>query len=265
MLIFYGTGRNGKSTFLDHIMKVFGEYGINSPKSLVIANPRGDDPGAASPALADLGRRRFSCISETEANAKLAESKVKDLISGETVRARQLHAGFQDLRVITKLVLSSNHIPNIAGTDTGIWRRVLLVDFKEDFTGREDLALGTILENEREGILNWALEGCRRYQEEGLTVPDCIKSATVAFRESQDILGQFIQECCVEHPDNRAPQKETYEAYKKWAHEWGLTISSGKAFNKKLKERGFATHPLDGYPRWHGFSLRDEVTSSESH
>lgn len=264
MLIFYGTGRNGKSTFLDHVMKVLGDYGISSPKSLVIANPRGDDPGAASPALADLGRRRFSCISETEANSKLAESKVKDLISGETIRARQLHAGYQDLRVIAKLVLSSNHIPNIAGTDTGIWRRVLLVEFKEDFTGREDLSLNTILENEHEGILNWALEGCRRYQEEGLTVPDTVKSATIAFRESQDVMGQFLRECCIEHPDGRAPQKDAYKAYRHWAAEWGLNVSSGTAFNKKIKERGFPVHPRDGYPHWWGFSLKDDVTIKES-
>lgn len=255
MLILHGHGRNGKSTMLDTIQKVLGEYGINSPKGLLIANPRGDDPNAASPAVADLKGKRLACVSETEAEAKLAEAKLKDILSGEQVRARQMYEGYQTIRPIAKLVLSSNHLPKISGTDTGIWRRILVADFGEDFRGREDLSLDVVLENELEGVLNWLLEGYLDYMEHGLMIPAKVLAATEELRRSMDVLGLFLSDACQQGVAEKCLSKDLYETYRNWCHHIGTPAWSAITFGRRLKDRGFKSVQTHGYQTWAGLSL----------
>lgn len=255
MVIFYGQGRNGKSTLLDAIRSVLGEYGVNSPKGLLIANPRGEDPDAATPSLMGLKGKRMACVSETEADSKLAESKVKAISGGEPVAGRRLHKDLEEFRVAAKVILSSNHIPRIAGTDTGIWRRILQVGFHENFEGREDTSLKEVLESEKSGILNRLIRGCLEWQERGLQIPASVLADTKGLRESMDVLGLFLSQCCTKKEGDRAFAKEVYGAYKTWALESGVRPWSAITFNRHMKSRGWAEVKLDGYPRWKDLSL----------
>ncbi len=259
LVILHGHGANGKSTFLDNVQAVMGDYGINAHKGLLIASPRGDDPGAANPAVADLKGKRLACVSETEAESALSESKVKDLLSGEEIRARQLYSSFQTFRPEAKLILSSNHLPKISGTDRGLWRRILVADFLENFLGREDPSLPLILESEREGMLIWGLEGFDDWQEQGLNPPPCVLLTTAGLQKHSDVLGMFLSSCCEVGDDQRCLFKDLYSSFRQWASENGLGMWSAVTFARRMRDRGMSEREIKGYKTWAGVSLRESA------
>jgi len=258
MVILYGTGMNGKSTMMDVISAIVGDYGIASPQALLIAS-KNPDPNAATPELAQLRKKRMSFVNETDSSAPLAGSKMKVVTSTEVFSCRLLHGNNVNFKPSAKVTLATNHKPLIRDPEDGLWRRLFLVPFLENFKGRADSSLGSVLHDEREGILAWMVRGCLQYQEMGLAAPESVLKETEEYRGSEDVLGTFISENMVKGDlTDKTPLKKTYEAYFEWARDSGLNPWSKITFNRRMKDKNMFICRVDGFDHWRGWTLRTE-------
>jgi len=244
--ILYGTGQNGKSTFLETIGAVLNDYRVHTPTETILTK-RGD---SIPNDIARLRGARLVTAIETDEGKRLAESLVKQMTGGDTVVARFMRAEWFEFKPEFKLFLATNHKPVIRGTDKAIWRRIRLIPFTVTIPDAEqDKALPDKLKAELPGILNWCVQGCLDWQSEGLGAPEEVKAATAEYRREMDVLAVFLTECCISPPrggdiqDSPTPLKtrasELYNAYVKWCEENNEYKMSGTTFGRRLTERGF--------------------------
>ena len=236
LFICYGTGANGKSTFLNVLRHVLGDYAANTPFSTFDYQRKSEIPND----LAALVGKRLVTSFEVKEHARLDESRVKALTGGDPITARFLHREFFTYTPQFKIWLAVNHKPNVSDTSHGFWRRVRLIPFEAKFEGeRADKQLEEKLRAEATGILAWAVRGCLAWQERGLEPPEKVREATEAYRVEQDVLSQFIDECCVVADHAWVRASDLYARYKAWAEENGLPVLSSTKFGTQLMERGF--------------------------
>jgi putative DNA primase/helicase len=249
----YGIGANGKSTFLDIITELMGDYAQSLPmQSLMMKYNDGGVPND----IAKLTGARFVGAVETDEGKRLSESLIKQLTGGDRISARFMRAEFFDFKPSFKIWMGVNHRPVITGTDYGIWRRVKLIPFDVVIPESErDTELPDKLRAEMSGILNWALAGCLEWGNRGLQIPDCVKLATEEYRHDMDKLADFIQERCNVGDAFRARSSELYQAYKQWTEQEGARALDSKKFKLQMLERGFtAVRQSDGI-YIHGITL----------
>ncbi len=230
-----GPGANGKSVFLRTLLDLLGDYGLAAAPDLLIAHRRSG--GAASPEVAELVGRRLVAALETDDGAPLAESRVKALTGGDRTKGRALYQGYIEIIPSWTLVLATNHLPKISGQDEAIWRRIALMPFAVIIPEDErDPRLVERLAAERSGILNWALAGCREWQRDGLRPPDAVRVATAAYRAESDPMGEWLADCCVLTPHERATSVVLWESF--CAHSSGKPPLTRTAFGRRLGEMG---------------------------
>lgn len=263
LFVLHGLGSNGKSTFLDTVRELLGDYAEQTrPETFQI---RKDDQ--ASNDIARLKGARLVAASETESGARLAESLVKQMTGGEPLTARFLHREFFTFRPSFKVFLATNHKPVIRGTDHAIWRRVKLIPWDVTIPVEErDQSLPTRLRAELPGILAWAVRGCLEWQRGGLRVPAAVDNATAEYREEMDRLGGFFLEQCHFDRRSKASATELYREYKRWCEAANDDPISQRAFGMSLGERGLKS-AMDGYGRkyWKGIGLGRKGTEDTDH
>lgn len=248
----YGTGANGKSTFLGAVLDVLGDYGCQAAPGLLLRKHNDTHPTE----LADLAGRRFVASVEVEESRRLAEALVKWLTGGDRMKARRMRQDFFEFTPTYKIFLAANHKPTISGTDLAIWRRIELIPFTVIIPLEEqDKELPAKLGQELPGILNWALEGCLEWQRHGLNPPPEVQAATEAYRAEQDVLAAFINECCVTGPEQKVTAHALYFAYSNWCKDSGEKAMSKKAFGIRLEERGFTPGRTEDVRGRHGIGL----------
>lgn len=253
----YGTGANGKSRFLGAVHTMLGSYAQQLPRETLMAHSRS---GAIPNDVAALAGVRFGTAIETRKSQRLDEELVKQLTGGDKVRARFLFGEFFEFQPVAKLWLATNHKPKITGTDDGIWRRIRVVPFTVTIPeGERDQHLAAKLEAELPGILAWAVEGCLAWQRHGLDPPGAVTGATAGYREEQDILGEFIDQCCIVAADRYATPKELHDAYTQFTGERISQVELGKL----LHERGFDSGKLKHKRMWFGIGLAEESETDE--
>jgi putative DNA primase/helicase len=232
----YGTGANGKSTLLQILLELGGEYAKETPFSTFEMN-RQSGQGYD---LADLRGKRIVLSSETADGARLNEARVKAVTGGDTISARHLYKEYFTFSPKFHLWFASNHKPTIKGTDLGIWRRVRLIPFAASFTGdKADRELLSKLRAELPGILAWAVQGAVEWWARGLQEPDIVKAATEEYRADSDMLGKFLTESTMLGEDKTAESALLYRCYTEWCTENGLHELNRIKFGQELKERGF--------------------------
>lgn len=193
LFIFYGSGRNGKSRFIDTVVNMMGDYAMNCPSSTFIRKQQASIPND----IARLKGARMVTAIENNQNVSFDESMIKQITGEDKITARFLNKEYFDFSPTFKIFFATNHKPNIRGTDIGIWRRIKMIPFKFQITdATEDKALGSKLNAELPGILNWALTGHLRWKKRGLVTPPAIKMATEAYKDDEDSVGQFIKDHC---------------------------------------------------------------------
>jgi putative DNA primase/helicase len=235
LFFLHGRGQNGKTTFIETLMTLLGDYAQKAPTQMLIAKPN-----AIPNDIARLPGARFVVAAEVEEGRPMAESLVKDLTGGDTLVARFLHQEYFEFRPSHKLWIYGNHRPLIQGTDEGIWRRIHLIPFDVWIPpGERDTRLIEKLRAELSGILNWAVRGCLEWQEHRLGTPEAVHQATSEYRSEMDVLGRFIEERCITQPDAQGRADELYRAYCDWCQANGEDSKTGTAFGRRLKERGF--------------------------
>jgi putative DNA primase/helicase len=231
--VLYGTGANGKSTVLNALLEVLGDYGIQAAPDLLISK-RGSHPTE----LADLFGMRFVTSIEVEDGRRFAESLVKQLTGGDRVRARRMRQDFWEFDPTHTVLLATNHKPEVRGTDNAIWRRIRLIPFTDTIPPDEqDKKLPEKLRAELRGILAWAVEGCLEWQLDGLRAPVEVRQATGEYRSEMDVVGAFLNECCVLGEDRTISAADLYRAYGEWCKDTGETQEKQRKFGSKLTER----------------------------
>jgi putative DNA primase/helicase len=257
LFFLYGSGMNGKSTFVSTIFSLLGGYGLKASISTFMCKDKsGSGP---SEGLANLQGKRFVIATETEENQRLAVSLIKDMTGGEPIRADRKYEHEVEFVPTHKLWLSGNHKPVINDSTYSIWRRLKLVPFTNVVSGNEkDAALQDKLLGELEGILAWAVQGCLSWQEQGLDEPDAVTDATSGYREEMDVIGEFISDCCILDPDTSVPKPEFYKAYQSWAQENGMRALSQRSLRLRLLEKNITERRTGAARYWQGIRLNGE-------
>jgi len=236
LFFFYGAGANGKSTLLNVIKELLGpEYSKQTPAESLMVKTKG---GGASNDIARLEGARVTLSNEVEEGSRLAESMVKQLTGSDPITSRFLYAEFFEYIPQFKLIIAGNHRPVIRGADDGIWRRLQLVPFLVTFSGaKKDPKLAGKLRAELPGILNFALEGCLKWQSGGLQPPPAILDAVSEYKSEMDLLGQWVAENCVVGPEHKAQASMAYADYRSWATANGYQPLSANSFGRRLGEK----------------------------
>lgn len=233
----YGHGANGKSTFLDVMIGLCGDYATQTQPEALMSRRGG---GGASSDLARLAGKRLVVSNEVREGAQLEENLIKQMVGGDVVTARFLYQEHFEFRPKFKLVIAGNHMPIIKGDDHGIWRRVHFVPFVHTIPeGERDKLLGKKLEAELPGILNWAISGCLDWQTGGLQPPKVITDATQHYRDEMDLFKHWLDQECNVGAGLKCPSKLLYESHRKWCEFNGIRPLSNMLFLRKLAMRGF--------------------------
>jgi putative DNA primase/helicase len=237
LFFLYGTGANGKSTFLEVIRALLGDYAVTAEFSTFVA----DRKSSVRNDIARLHSARLVTAIEVGEGKRFAEELIKTLTGGDTVAARFLYREFFEFKPRFKVWLAANYKPEIRGTDYAIWRRIRLIPFTVTIPPEEQIPnLAEQLKEELSGILNWALEGLRDWLANGLQPPPEVTEATEAYRAEMDIVGLFVQDACVTDPKAVTPSKTLYEAFREWCAENGYEPFGQTAFGRRLAAKGFS-------------------------
>lgn len=240
LFICYGLGRNGKSTALEVIRGVLGDYAANAPFEAFLLSDVSRS-GQATPEIARLAGARYVTAIEADPGRRLNEALIKSVTGGDRITVRMLYQQPFEMDPTFHLWLACNHKPHIRGQDEAIWRRIRLIPWNVQIPpNKVDPKLRDKLLSEAPAILAWLVEGCLRYQAEGLDPVEAVVEATSEYREEMDELGEFINSKCL--VDVRCSQDagSLYAAYKDWCEESGARPLSQRAFGLRMTERGFA-------------------------
>lgn len=256
----YGEGANGKSVFFDVVYTIFGDYGLNSQIESFLAKAN-QNVGATSE-IARTNGARFIRTNEPNDNSRLNEGLVKQLVGGDITTARFLYGKEFEFKPVFKLWTATNYKLIVRGTDKGIWRRMVVIPFKQTFEGeKRDKNLTEKLLAEAPQILGWMIKGCLKWQKEGLNPPTEIEAETNTYKREMDIVLKFINDCVKVSPYERVKASDVFKEYTIWAknsNEWGgmtqakFGIEMGKKFEKKN---------INGYVYYVGIILKKDDKS----
>jgi putative DNA primase/helicase len=233
--IAFGNGSNGKSTLLGIISKLLEAYATEADTDSFLER-QGD---RIREDVAALEGARFVSASETADGKRLSEAFVKKATGGEKLRARRLFENGYTFEPKCKVWLSTNHRPQIIGTDHAIWRRIRLIPFAVTIPDSErDRDLPKKLESELPGILSWAIEGCRQWLANGEQPPATVLQATEQYRRDMDALANWLEDRCHLRNGARTPAKDLYADYVAYCNRQGEEPLKQRTFGSRLTERG---------------------------
>ena len=258
IIVNVGGGGNGKGKCFGACTDVLGpDYVVVPDKSLLVAQRHEGHPTA----VARLFGARMVVAAETEAGDRLDEAKIKELTGGDLLEARRMREDPWQFKPSATWFLHTNYRPRIRGGDEGIWRRIRLVpwDVTIPIDQRDD-RLAEKLAAEASGILNWMLEGCQAWQDEGTNPPPAIARATDGYRLEEDHVGRFLSETCTTDPNASTPASDLRAAYEQWCEEVGEKPWTAQALGRQLTARGLDTTRLgrDRERHWIGLRLDSE-------
>jgi putative DNA primase/helicase len=251
----YGTGRNGKSTFLDVIRDVFGDYAANiQPETIMVRNSQGS---AINSDIARLKGARLVTSVEPNEGVRINEGLLKQLTGDDTVTARKLYSEEFEFKPEFKLWMATNHKPIIRGTDTGIWRRIHMIPFTVAIPEEKvDKTLTHKLKAEMTAIFKWCIDGCILWQKEGLKMPKSVLDSVKQYRREMDVISAFIEENCIN--EGGVQSSVLYAAYAKWADTNNEYCMSATKFGVELSKQYEKVTTRRG-KFYNGISLAGEV------
>jgi P4 family phage/plasmid primase-like protien len=253
----WGTGANGKSTFINTIARVFGEYATAAPMTTFVVTKSDHHPTD----IAKLVGARLVVAQENEAGHMWNETRIKQMTGGDTISARFMRSDFFDYTPTYKIFVCGNHKPRLGTVDEAIKRRLLLVPFTvcipED--ERDPDLMGKLAE-EHPAILRWAIDGCLEWQSTGLNPPATVREFTSEYFQDQDTLKQWLDECTrVDGPHTFTRTGELYASWKTWCDAGGLRPGSIKAFSEAVANKNFRKKTIRGYPGFAGITIANRT------
>ena len=233
----YGTGANGKSTFINTIAKIFGDYATIADVGTFIASDHERHPTD----VAKLHGARLVVAQETDKGRRWDEAKIKTMTGGDALTARFMRGDFFDFVPKFKLFITGNHKPRLDNVDAAMRRRLLLVPFTVQIPEEErDPDLLRKLEAEWPAILRWAIDGCGMWRRDGLRPPKIVTDATADYFNDQDTQQQWIDDCTKDAgPYAWTAISKLYASWRGWCEQRGLKPGSAKALSEALEGRGY--------------------------
>lgn len=262
IIFLYGSGKNGKSVFLNVLEKLLGDY-----QTTIAANElmqRKNQGNGHSDSIAGLAGARMVTASEPEKGYHLSESVVKTMSGSD-----KIHASFKNKSGFTfdpqhVIFLACNYMPtmNSGASDDSIWRRVIIVPFEVTITEAErDVHLEEKLLKDLPAIMNWAIDGLMLYQKDGLVIPDKVARAMDEERESMDAVGTFLNEELVKVPNGKIQSSKVHEIYVLWNKAHGDKYPlSNRLLTQEIKARGYHFTKTNKGMALQGFSNREPNT-----
>jgi putative DNA primase/helicase len=253
-----GEGANGKSLFLNTLAHVLGDYARTCNPDVFVRS-RFAAQKEQERALVSLIGARFVIAPETGLGQQIDAPALKRFTGGEDINVRKLYREEFSFRSEAKLWFATNERPQINDSTDALWRRLRLVEMKEQFPINTNLP--DELLKEKAGILKWCVECARKYYKEGLGVPPKMEADIFNYRSEEDVLQSFIRDCCEVDKRNREMRvsvSNLYEAFRQWEGATGYSPYSKIFFGKKLRRLGYYKKRYAAGIFWHGIRLVGE-------
>ena len=239
LIIAYGDGGNGKSTFWNAVSRVMGSYcGNLSADTLTVNNRRN-----IKPEMAELRGKRLIMAAESQEGARLNDSIVKQLCSTDAIFAEKKYKDPFSFIPSHTLVLYTNHLPKVSASDDGIWRRLIVIPFKNKMTGPDDIKNFTevLLEQSGEYILYWIIEGARKVTADNFVIktPLSVEKAINEYREQNDWFQQFLDECCEIDSKAKESSSDLYRTYLNYCTQTNEYARHNTDFMAAMENKGY--------------------------
>lgn len=257
LIISYGEGRNGKSTFWNTISRVLGTYsGSMSADALTVGCKRN-----VKPEMAELKGKRLIIAAELEEGMRLNTSVIKQLCSTDEVMAEKKYKDPFKYVPSHTLVLYTNHLPRVGANDEGTWRRLIVIPFNAKIEGKSDIKNYTdyLVQNAGPYVLSWIIEGAQKViaNDFKLKLPTCVVNAIKHYRANNDWLGAFLDECCELDPDYKQKSGEFYQEYRAYCLRTGEYTRSTTDFYAALEISGMSRKRLSNGVFINGVRLKN--------
>lgn len=258
LVIAYGEGRNGKSTFWNTIARVLGTYSGNmSADTLTVGCKRN-----VKPELAEAKGKRMIIAAELEEGMRLNTSNVKQLCSTDEIYAEKKYkAPFSYVPTHT-LVLYTNHLPRVGAIDQGTWRRLIVIPFNAKIEGKADIKnyADFLFKTAGGAVLRWIIEGAKRViaSDYKIVQPRVVQDAIQKYKENNDWLAHFLDDCCEIDPSYEAKSGEVYNTYRSYCNQMGEYARSTTDFYTAIEAADFTRHKTKKGMLIRGFRLKSE-------
>ena len=239
MFMMYGSGSNGKSTFIEEMSFMMGDYYKTIDSSMLMSQAASN--ASIQFSLAELVGCRFLVTKETNEGEKLAEGTVKAMTGTDQINAQQKYGRPFQFMPQFKLWMMTNNLPIIRGADFGIWRRIFLIPFMRRFTDSEkDMDMPEKLRAETPKILGWCVKGFQAYIAQGrrLVMPNCLKEALHNYQDDMDVVAKFLNKCCKLAPGQTESCASVFSAFKNWAVDNREFILRESKFSDSMVTKG---------------------------
>ena len=254
LFILWGTGANGKSTFLNVMLELFGDYALSTGIETFMKKN-----SEQSNDIARLKGMRLVTTSEIEQGRQISESLIKMVTGEDALTARFLYGEYFSFKPTFKIFMATNHKPKIRGADNGIWRRIKMIPFTVTIPPEQrDKNLTEKLIAENSGILNWLLKGYAMWKKEGLEEPPAVREANEEYRMDMDSVGTFMTDCLELDASLqwRLPTNMLYQTYIKWCNKNNERVMSQKWLGMRMSEKGFKRVITNGQRLWCGLAVK---------
>lgn len=243
LVIMYGNGSNGKSTFIKTVKKVFGDYGKTMNSELLLQN-KNSSAQSTEFSFAALKGARIITMSETNESEKMNDKVIKQLTSGETISAQKKFGDQFEYDPTFSPWMSTNNLPIIRSKDYGIWRRIFLIPFLVKFTDEtKDIHMPEKLEAEMPKILGWIIQGAIKLNKDYKGVvpkPKCLEEALADYKSEMDTVNLFIASCCQNFQGYKTSASLLFQNYKKWALDNNEHLMPEHKFKADIQKHGFS-------------------------
>ena len=246
LIIAYGSGRNGKSTFWNVIARVLGLYSGNiSADTLTVGCRRN-----VKPEMAETKGKRLLIAAEMQEGARLNDSTVKQLCSTDDIFAEKKYKDPFSFTPCHTLVLYTNHLPRVSASDDGIWRRLIVIPFNAKIEGKSDIKnfADHLYHNAGDAILSWIIEGAKKVIDADykFKLPECVQRAIDEYRIQNDWFTHFLEDKCEVDPKYRVSSSELYQTYRNYCMDTNEYVRSTTDFYFALEKAGFTKLNLSG-------------------
>lgn len=251
LYIMYGTGSNGKSTFIQTINDIFGDYGTVMNSDMLMQTQSSSQSNEFS--LSALLGARMVSTSETAEGKKLDEVAIKKVLSGEALTAQFKYGQQFTFKPYFSPWMSTNNRPVIRATDFGTWRRIFYIPFLNTFTDdKKDVDMPKKLAAESAKILGWMIQGAVKLHtqfQDKLSKPKCLEIALADYKKELDVICAFLSDRCLDSSDREIEASKLYRIYKDWAHDGNEYCHSERKFKELLPKKGYELkkHPNKGW------------------
>lgn len=263
LIIAYGEGSNGKSTFWNTISRVLGLYSGNlSADTLTIGCKRN-----IKPEMAEMKGKRLLLAAESQEGARLNDSIVKQLCSTDDVFAEKKYKDPFSFKPCHTIVLYTNHLPRVGASDDGIWRRLIVIPFNAKITGNSDIKNFSeyLFDNAGESILTWIIDGAKKVIDAKYKIitPTCVANAIAVYKEQNDWFHHFFEECLEVDALHNESSSSLYTRYRNYCLQTNEFIRSTTDFYNALEKAGFERYNFRNKRFFKGLKIKDENDAFE--